>query len=34
LLVRNFETSDCRPTHVIVCHSFNVVWWLLIIKRL
>jgi hypothetical protein len=24
LLVRDFETSDCRPTHIVVCHSFNV----------
>ncbi len=23
LLVRHIETSDCCPTHVIVCHSFN-----------
>ena len=23
LVVRNFETSDCRPTHVVVCHRFN-----------
>ena len=29
LLVVYRETSDCRPTHVVVSHSFNVVRWLL-----
>jgi len=24
LLVGDFETSDRRPTHVVVCHIFNV----------
>jgi hypothetical protein len=24
LVVSNLKTSDCRSTHVVVCHSFNV----------
>ena len=34
LLVRYLKSSDCRPTHVVACHVFNVIarlltsWWL------
>jgi hypothetical protein len=27
LLVVHREAGDCRPTHVIVCHIFNVTPW-------